>query len=57
VHEVVWKRGGYWAMVAVPPARIPATADEASWLAAIVAFERAKDYAKTREAYSAFLER
>jgi len=57
VHEVVWKRGGYWAMVAVPPARIPATADETSWLAAIVAFERAKDYARARDAYSAFLER
>ena len=55
--ERSWIQSGYWAMVAVPPARIPATADETSWLAAIVAFERAKDYARARDAYSAFLER
>ena len=27
-HEVVWMRSGYWAMVAVPPDRIPVTAEE-----------------------------
>ena len=36
-HEVVWMRSGYWAMVAVPPERIPATAEEKSWLNAIAA--------------------
>ena len=39
-HEVVWMRSGYWAMVAVPPDRIPATAEEKSWLSAIAALER-----------------
>ena len=41
VHEVVWMRGGYWAMVVVPPDKIPATAEENRWLAAIAALERA----------------
>ena len=40
VHEFYWKRGGYWAMVAVPPGRIPATAEESRWLDAVVAFEK-----------------
>jgi hypothetical protein len=57
VHETVWKRSGYWAMVAVPPSRMPATADEARWLSAIAALERAGGTAPARQAYAAFLER
>ena len=57
VHETVWKRSNYWAMVALPPGRIPATADEARWLAAIAALERAGGAAAARTAYAAFLER
>lgn len=56
-HEMVWKRSGYWAMIAVPPERIPATADEARWLAAIAALERAGGAKPARAAYAAFLER
>jgi hypothetical protein len=57
VHEAVWKRSGYWAMVAVPPDRIPATADEAKWLSSLLAFERLNEPRSNRVAYSAFLER
>jgi len=57
VHEFVWKRSGYWAMVAVPPDRIPVSADEARWLGALVAFERLNAPRKNRVAYAAFLER
>jgi hypothetical protein len=57
VHEFVWKRSGYWAMVAVPPERIPATAEEGKWLSSLVAFERLNDFRKNRAAYAAFLER
>jgi tetratricopeptide (TPR) repeat protein len=57
VHEMVWKRSGYWAMVAVPPERIPVTADEARWLGSLVAFERLNEPRKNRLAYAAFLER
>jgi tetratricopeptide (TPR) repeat protein len=41
VHEFVWRRSAYWAMVAMPPDRIPVTADETRWLAAVAALERA----------------
>jgi hypothetical protein len=57
VNEVVWKRSGYWAMVAVPPGRIPVTAEEGAWLSSLVAFERLKDFDNNRLAYAAFLER
>lgn len=57
VNEYVWKKSGYWAMVAVPPQRTPATADEARWLAAIAAFERSGGGPQTLAAYSAFLAR
>ena len=56
-HEVVWMRSGYWAMVAVPPERIPVTAEEKSWLSAVAALERTGDARGARVAYTAFLER
>ncbi len=57
LHEMAWKRSGYWAMVAMPPDRIPATADEARWLVAIAALERAGGKGAARVAYARFLER
>jgi tetratricopeptide (TPR) repeat protein len=57
VHEVFWKRSGYWAMVAVPPDRIPATAEESRWLGAVAALERAGDARGARLAYQTFLGR
>ena len=57
VNEFVWMRSGYWAMVAVPPDRIPVTADEERWLAAIAAFERTGNATAARTAYSSFLAR
>lgn len=55
-HEVLWMRSGYWAMVAVPPDRIPVTAEESRWLASIAAVERA-DARTARVAYESFLGR
>lgn len=57
MNEIAWMRGGYWAMVAVPPERMPATADEERWLAAIAAFERTGEPAQARTAYEKFLKR
>jgi tetratricopeptide (TPR) repeat protein len=57
VHEMVWKRSGYWAMLALPPERMPATANEERWLGAIAAMERAGNPAAARIAYGRFLER
>jgi len=57
VSEFVWKRSGYWAMVAVPPGQIPVTADEGRWLSSLVAFERLNEPSKNRAGYEAFLKR
>lgn len=57
VHEMVWKRSGYWAMVAIPPERMPATANEQRWLGAIAALERAGGMQSARLAYTNFLKR
>jgi len=56
-HEFVWRRGDYWAMVALPPGRIPATAQEDRWLSAVIAFEKSGDSQAIRKAYSSFLAR
>ncbi|HET7198166.1 MAG TPA: PA2778 family cysteine peptidase, partial [Burkholderiales bacterium] len=56
-NEFVWMRSGYWAMVAVPPERIPVTAEEESWLSALAAFEHVADPKRARIAYARFLER
>jgi hypothetical protein len=56
LNEFVWRKADYWAMVAVPPSRIPATAQEEPWLSAIAAFERVNPRA-ARTAYTTFLKR
>jgi hypothetical protein len=56
-HEFLWKRSGYWAMVAMPPDRIPVTADETRWLSAIAALERTGNAAAARSAYASYLKR
>ncbi len=56
-NEIAWMRSGYWAMVALPPDRIPVTAEETRWLAALAAFERVADPHLARAAYARFLER
>jgi len=56
VHEYAWKKSGYWAMVATPPERIPATASEMGWLAALAAYERV-DARAARRGYAGFLDR
>ena len=57
VHEMVWKRSGYWAMVALPADRIAATASEPRWLGAVAAMERAGNADSARVAYQSFLKR
>ena len=56
-NEFAWMRSGYWAMVAVPPGRIPVTAEEQRWLAAVAAFEHVADPGAARIAYRRALER
>ena len=54
--EFLWKDGGYWAMAAVPPDRIPATAQEQPYAAAAAALELARRR-EAGEAYRALLSR
>lgn len=57
IFEYTWKRSDYWAMVTMPPGRIPATAVESGYLSALAAMERVGDPNSIRAAYSAFLAR
>lgn len=55
--EYTWKKGNYWSMVTVPPDRVPVTATESGYLAAIAAMERVGNARATTLAYAAFLRR
>ena len=57
VLEYTWKPGGYWAMLAVPPGRVPVTADEPGWSAAIAAMARVGPAEAATEAYRRLLGR
>lgn len=55
--EHTWRRGGYWAMVALPPKRLPATAGEQNVLRAAAALERVERPGDAARAYAAILKR
>ncbi len=57
VLEYLWKESDYWAMVTPPPGRIPVTATESEYAAAIAAMARVGDARATRIAYAAFVRR
>jgi hypothetical protein len=57
VLEYTWKPGGYWAMLAVPSGRIPVTADEPDWSAAVAAMARVGPADAAIEAYRTLLAR
>ncbi|HSV82293.1 MAG TPA: PA2778 family cysteine peptidase [Ramlibacter sp.] len=55
--ERSWLKGGYWAMVVLPPDRVAATATEDRWLEALLALARGRDQDATVRAYTAALQR
>lgn len=57
VFEYSWRKGGYWAMVTLSPDRIPATAIEKFYLAAVSAMDRVGEARGAQTAYATFLER
>lgn len=57
VFEYTWKKSNYWAMVTVPPDRIPVTATEPAYLVAIAAMERVAQPKASFAAYLAVLAR
>jgi tetratricopeptide (TPR) repeat protein len=54
--EHTWARSGHWALLAVPPGQLPATAREAEYVAAAAALERVKPAAAV-PSYEAALQR
>jgi len=50
--EHTWGRSGFWAMVTLPPGRLPATAVEAAAVDAVVAFEESSPPAAARQTYA-----
>ena len=57
LFEFIWVDGKRWAMVALPPGRLPASAREANSAAAAAALEQTGRIAEARLAYTALLQR
>jgi hypothetical protein len=57
VFEYNWMSEDHWAMVAVPPGRVPVTATEARYGSAVIALERSGHTKNAHVAYGAMLER
>lgn len=57
LFEFLWIDGGRWAMVAVPPGRLPASAREAPYATSAAALEQAGRIAEAQRAYAALNER
>jgi tetratricopeptide (TPR) repeat protein len=55
--ERTWQRGGYWAMLALPPGRFPASVGSAEYLNAVTKLERAGPPESAQTAYQRALER
>ncbi len=54
--ERTWQRGGYWAMVALPPTTLPATAQAPDYAKAVAALERVQP-AAAQSAYQTALKK
>ena len=57
LFEFLWIDGGRWAMVALAPGRLPASAREADYASAAAALERTGHLAEARLAYAGMRER
>lgn len=55
--EHTWRRGGYWAMLALPPGRLPANVAGPEYLKAVAKLEKTGPLESARAAYEGALER
>ena len=55
--EFFWQDSEHWSMLALPPGRVPATATESGFAAAVAALEQAGRPREARESYLALLAR
>ncbi|MBW1673493.1 MAG: PA2778 family cysteine peptidase [Deltaproteobacteria bacterium] len=52
-----WKRADYWGLVVLPSGQLPTSADEQSYLRAVLGLEQARQFKGAAAAYTAALER
>lgn len=57
LFERVWRHADYWAMLALPPTKLPASADESRYLASAIALEVSGHVAGANTAYALLLTR
>lgn len=57
LFERTWRRGEHWALVALPPGRVPRTAEETRYLQSVAALERLGRNEPAARAYEAALAR
>jgi hypothetical protein len=57
IFEKIWKEEKYWAMVAIPPDRVPASASEARYTAVVIALEQSGQTSTAFTAYATLLKR
>ena len=55
--EHTWRRGDYWAIVVLPPDKLPQTAEELPYLQSVLALEKLKRWQDAAVAYSTALKR
>ncbi len=55
--EATWERGGFWAVVVLPPERLPARGTERAVVRAAAGLERAARYKEAAVAYETILQR
>lgn len=55
--EYTWARSGYWAMLALPPQRLPASLSASKYLSAVAKLEQAGQGDAAKSAYKTALER
>lgn len=55
--ERTWRRGGYWAMLALPPGRMPASVAPTDYLNAVARLEKSGPLESAQAAYEQALER
>ncbi len=53
LFERTWRRGDYWAVLAIKPGELPATAEEERYLEAVVPLERLERWDDLQSAYRA----
>ncbi|HLQ26606.1 MAG TPA: PA2778 family cysteine peptidase [Acidiferrobacterales bacterium] len=57
LFERTWARSQYWALVVMPPDKLPATAEELSYLEAVLGLEQLQLWQPANRAYAAALSR